>query len=51
VAFLAVIPMYLIYYVVQPLASSLVLKQIVFDTIATLILGSVVAYLYRGQGR
>jgi len=51
VAFLAVIPLYLIYYVVQPLPSGLVVKQIVFDTIATLILGSVVAFLYRGQGR
>jgi hypothetical protein len=51
VAFLAVIPLYLIYYVVQPLPSSLVCKQIVFDTVCTLILGAVVAYLYRGQGR
>ena len=51
VAFLGVIPMYLIYYVVQPLSSGLVVKQIVFDTICTLILGSIVAYLYRGQGR
>ena len=51
VAFLAVIPLYLIYYVVQPLPSDLVVKQVVFDTIATLILGSVVAFLYRGQGR
>jgi len=51
VAFLAVIPLYLIYYVVQPLPSGLVAKQIVFDTICTLILGSAVAFLYRGQGR
>ena len=51
VAFLAVIPLYLIYYVVQPLPSSLVCKQIVFDTVCTLILGAVVAVLYRGQGR
>src|SRR6185295_10880916 len=51
VAFLAVIPLYLIYYVVQPLPSILVCKQIVFDTVCTLILGAVVAFLYRGQGR
>ena len=51
VAFLAVIPLYIIYYVVQPLPSSLVCKQIVFDTVCTLILGAVVAFLYRGQGR
>ena len=51
VAFLAAIPLYIIYYVVQPLPPTLVVKQIVFDTICLLILGSVVAYLYRGQGR
>jgi hypothetical protein len=47
VAFLAVIPLYIIYYVVQPMPGALVVKQIVFDTILTLILGSVVAFLYR----
>jgi hypothetical protein len=51
VAFLAVIPLYIIYYVVQPTPGELAAKQIVFDTIMTLILGAVVAYLYRGQGR
>ena len=51
VAFLAVIPLYLIYYVVYPLPADVVVKQIVFDTIVTLILGAVVAFLYRGQGR
>jgi hypothetical protein len=45
VAFLTVIPMYLIYYAVQPLPRRLVAKQIVFDTIVTLILGVVVAWL------
>ncbi len=51
VAFLAVIPIYIIYYVVQPTPGALAVKQIVFDTIMTLILGAVVAFLYRGQGR
>jgi len=51
VAALVVIPMYLIYYVVQPMPGVLAVKQIVFDTIMTLILGLVVAFLYRGQGR
>ena len=51
VACLAVIPTYLIYYVVLPTPGSVACKQIVFDTVLTLILGSVVAFLYRGQGR
>jgi len=51
VALLAVIPIYIIYYVVQPTPGALAVKQIVFDTIMTLVLGAVVAFLYRGQGR
>ncbi len=51
VACLAVIPIYIIYYVVQPTPGALACKQIVLDTILTLILGAVVAFLYRGQGR
>ena len=45
------VPLYLIYYVVQPMPGELAAKQIVFDTILTLILGAVVAFMYRGQGR
>jgi hypothetical protein len=44
-------PIYMIYYVVQPTPGALAAKQIVLDTIMTLILGAVVAFLYRGQGR
>ena len=44
-------PIYMIYYVVQPTPGVLAAKQIVLDTIMTLILGAVVAFLYRGQGR
>jgi hypothetical protein len=51
VAILAVIPIYTIYYVVQPTPGELAVKQIVFDTIGTLILGALVAFLYRGQSR
>jgi hypothetical protein len=49
VALLCAVPMYIIYYVVQPLPGSLVVKQIVFDTILTIILGIIVAALYKNQ--
>ena len=45
------VPIYMIYYVVQPTPGALAAKQIVLDTILTLVLGAVVAFLYRGQGR
>lgn len=45
------VPVYIIYYVVQPTPGALAAQQIVFDTILTLILGAVVAFMYRGQGR
>jgi hypothetical protein len=45
------VPIYMIYYVVQPTPGALACKQIVLDTILTLVLGVVVAFLYRGQGR
>jgi hypothetical protein len=51
VALLCVVPIYMIYYVVQPMPGMLAVKQIVFDSITTLILGGIVAFLYRGQGR
>ena len=51
VALLCGIPMFIIYYVVQPTPGELAVKQIVFDTICTLIVAAVVAFLYRGQGR
>ncbi len=51
VALLCVIPIYMIYYVVQPMPGMLAVKQIVFDTILTLVLGAIVAFLYRAQGR
>jgi hypothetical protein len=45
------VPIYIIYYVVQPTPGALAAKQIVLDGILTLILGAAVAFLYRGQGR
>jgi hypothetical protein len=49
VALLAVVPIYMIYYVVQPEPGMLAVKQIVFDTILMLIVGAVVAFLYRDK--
>lgn len=45
------IPTYLIYYAVQPMPSSLVSKQIMFDVVATIILGLAVAFLNRNAGK
>ena len=47
VAVLCTIPTYLIYFAVQPLPSDLVAQQIVYDTIASVILGITVAALNR----
>jgi hypothetical protein len=47
VALLTAVPTYIIYFVVEPLPGDLVLKQIVFDGLLTVILGTVVAWLYR----
>lgn len=50
VALLAVVPVYLIYFAVQPLPGTLVTKQIVYDTVLVLVLGALTAALY-GSGR
>jgi hypothetical protein len=47
VALLATIPTYLIYYAVQPMPFDLVMKQVVFDTIAMVVLGVVAAAVNR----
>lgn len=47
IAVLCTIPIYLIYFAVQPLPSDLVAQQIVFDTIASVIMGIVVAFVNR----
>jgi hypothetical protein len=47
VALLGVVPTYLIYYVVQPMPGSVVVKQILFDGILVVLLGILVAALNR----
>jgi hypothetical protein len=47
VALLGVVPMYMVYYVVQPMPGSLVIRQMVFDGVLTVILGVVAAFYYR----
>ena len=44
-ACLAAIPMYLIYYVIEPMPGMLVAKQVVFDTVAMMINGLVAAFI------
>jgi len=47
VALLTVIPTYIIYYVVQPMPGGTVVKQLVFDGLLVVLLGAVVAFVYR----
>ncbi len=49
VALLAIVPVYLIYYAVQPLPGALVVRQIEFAGLLTVVLGLIVAWLYRGR--
>lgn len=51
VALLTVVPTYTIYYVVQPMPGLHVVKQIVFDGILMLVLGVIVAFMYRRSAR
>jgi hypothetical protein len=48
-ALLVVVPTYLYYFVVQPMPGSLVIRQIVFDSTLMVVLGAIVAWLYRGR--
>jgi hypothetical protein len=47
VALLGIVPTYMIYYVVQPVPGMLAVKQIVFEGILVVLLGAVVAFLYK----
>src|SRR3989454_10833636 len=47
-AVLMTIPMYLIYYAVQPWPGAVVVKQIVYDVISVLVMGVVVALINQG---
>ena len=47
IALLTVVPTYTIYFVVQPMPGAVVIKQILCDGAVLLILGTIVAWLYR----
>jgi hypothetical protein len=47
VALLTIVPTYMIYYVVQPMPGLHVVKQIAFDGTLMLVLGAIVAFIYR----
>ena len=47
IACLTVIPTYLIYHVVTPIALAVVVKQIIFDTIRVVLMGIAVAWINR----
>jgi hypothetical protein len=47
VALLTVVPTYMIYFVVQPMPGGVVIKQIVYDGVLMVILGTIVAWVYR----
>jgi hypothetical protein len=49
VALLAAVPVYLIYYSVQPTAGMIVVKQIIFDGALVILLGIIVAFLNKPQ--
>jgi hypothetical protein len=47
IALLTAVPTYLIYFVVQPMPASVVIKQVLFEGVLMVILGTIVAWLYR----
>jgi hypothetical protein len=47
VAVLMTIPTYLIHYAVQPMPGTIVVQQIVYDTVGVIVMGVVVAWLNR----
>jgi hypothetical protein len=51
VALLTIVPNYMIYFVVQPMPADVVIKQIVFDGVLLVILGAIVAWLYRDTAK
>jgi hypothetical protein len=51
VALLTVVPTYMIYFVVQPMPGEVVIKQILFDGVLMVILGTIVAWLYRDTAK
>ena len=51
VALLTIVPSYMIYFVVQPMPGEVVIKQILFDGVLMVILGTIVAWLYRDTAK
>jgi uncharacterized protein YqhQ len=51
IALLTVVPTYMIYFVVQPMPGDVVIKQIVYDGILMVLLGILVAWLYRDAAK
>jgi hypothetical protein len=51
VALLTSVPTYMIYFVVQPMPGNVVVKQIIFDSALMIILGMIVAWLYRDAAK
>jgi hypothetical protein len=47
VALLTIVPSYMIYFVVQPMPGDVVTKQILYDGVLVVILGTIVTWLYR----
>ena len=47
VALLTAVPTYMIYFVVQPMPGDVVIKQIVCDGVLMVVLGVIIAWLYR----
>jgi hypothetical protein len=50
VALLSSVPTYMIYFVIQPMPGDVVIRQIAFDGVLIVILGTIVAWLYRDTG-
>ncbi len=46
-AFLVTVPLYLVYYAVEPMPGMLVAKQIIFDSITMIVMGIVVAMIMK----
>ena len=47
IAFLTIVPTYIIYYVVQPMPGATVVKQIIFDGCLIIILGTIAAFMFK----
>jgi hypothetical protein len=47
VALLTAVPTYMVYFVVQPMPGDVVIKQILCEGVLMVILGTIVAWLYR----